>query len=80
MQLYGYKHESKRNAYDSVRLHNLIFLLYHFIKCLDKSLPRFNSDNVIRCSYFFNIIYYLPLVFELHNTISFNAGPNVSTN
>ena len=76
MQLYGYKHESKRNAYDSVRLHNLIFLLYHFIKCLDKSLPRFNSDNVIRCSYFVNIIYYLPLVFELHNTISFNAGPN----
>lgn len=76
VQLYGYKHESKRNAYDSVRLHNLIFLLFHFIKCFENSLPRFNSNKVIRCSYFVNVIYYLPIVFELHNPMSFNAGRN----
>ena len=74
IQLYGYKHESKRTAYDCIRLHNLIFLLFYFITCLEKSLPRFKSDSVIRCSHFVNTIFYLPIVFELHNTISFNAG------
>ena len=74
IQLYGYKHQSKRNAHEAVRLHNLTFLLVKFLEYIEKVIPRFSKETIIRCAYFVNVVYYLPISFELHNSISFNAG------
>ena len=76
IQLYAYKHQSKRNSYEVVRLHNLTFLLFYFLDSIEKVLPRFDRESMIRCSYFVNVVYYLGIAFELHNSISFNAGRN----
>ena len=74
IQLYGYKHESKRNAHEVVRLHNLTFLLFKFLEYLDEVIPRFSKETMIRCAYFVNVEYYLAITVELHNSMSFNAG------
>jgi len=74
--VHGYKNSSKRDAQEVLRFHNLTFLLYYFLHCIEKVNSRFDINNVIRSTYFVNTVYYMPIAYELHNLLSFNAGRN----
>ena len=74
--VHGYKNSSKRNAQEVLRFHNLSFLLYYFLQCIENVNARFDINNVIRSTYFVNTVYYMPIAYELHNLLSFNAGRN----
>ena len=80
ISIYSYKDDSKRNAATALRLHNLIFIFYKCVKEIQKIDKIFNKTNVQNIAkvqnsvYFFDIIFYSAVLFELHNPLSYHAG------
>ena len=72
ISIYGYKDESKRNGKAALRLHNLIFIFFKCTQELQKIDP--GIEEVTKRVYFFNIVYYMAIFFELQSPLSYNAG------
>ena len=67
---------TKRNVLRVIRAYHLVFILHTFLDQLKKTIPQLYDD--LNCFYksihFIDLIYYFPLIHELHNTLSFHTG------
>ena len=72
ISIYGYKDEGKRDGKAALRLHNLVFIFFKCTKELQRVDPGIEEVN--KRVYYFNIIYYMAILFELQSPLSCNAG------
>ena len=76
IQVHGYKNASKRNAHEVLRLHVLVYLLFYFLECIEHVHSRFSMSSIIKSTWFVNVVYYLPLAYELCSLLSIHVGRN----
>ena len=74
IHVYGYQDISKKTPYDILRFYNLVFILYKFILDFQSIYPDVNTTDICSNVYFVNVIRYLPVMYELHDLLSLNAG------
>jgi len=74
IHIFGYKDNSKRNGQSVLRLYNLVYLLFYYIRELQSKFPNSDIKKIIHNVYFVNIVYYLPICFQLVSCLSFHAG------
>lgn len=75
IHIFCYKNHTKRHGQSILRLYNLSFLLFYFANGLIEEYPA-NTElsKVIHNVYFVNIVYYLPICFQLLSSLSYHAG------
>jgi hypothetical protein len=70
--------EDRRNVHRVCRAYGLTYILYNTLLDLRKHIPDLEADKLLGSVHFIDIIYYFPLMHELHNILSFHAGRHES--
>ena len=80
VEIVGYSHaaEDRRNVFRVCRGYGLTYILYNTLLDLKTLIPGLETDKLLGSVHFIDIIFYFPLMHELHNLLTFHAGRHES--
>ena len=67
---------TKRNVLRIIRAYHLVYILHLFLDQFQRKFPILQNDLncFFKSIHFIDLVYYFPLIHELHNTLSFHTG------
>ena len=74
IHVYGYQDHSKKTPTDVLRFYNLVYILYMLLIDFSHSKTDVDIAGICLNVYFVDVIKFLPVMYELHNLLSLNAG------